>query len=73
MGAPLGQRLSISNDVLKVKTKVYCVDTKTLLGEFESRREAALFAGIGECHVSKYVQKKYINTKNKLGKRLAFR
>jgi hypothetical protein len=57
----------------KVKTKVYCVETKTLLRECDSRREASAFAGVPLNTVVYAVKRKARVRKNKLGRTICFR
>jgi len=56
-----------------IKTKVYDVDRKELLGVFSSRSEAGRFTGLSSARVSDYVKDKTICKVNKLNKTICFR
>lgn len=56
-----------------IKTKVFDVDKKVLLGVFESRNAAGKFTGLRASKVSDYVKDRTICSVNKLNKRICFR
>jgi Trp operon repressor len=56
-----------------VKTKIYCVETKTLLKVCESRREASKYTGVPVTSITRHVQQKSRNSNNRLKKVICFR
>lgn len=56
-----------------IKTKVFDVDKKELLGVFPSRSAAGKFAGLPASRVTDYVRDRTICSSNKLNKRICFR
>jgi hypothetical protein len=69
----LMKRIGIDNSINKRKVKVYNVDTKECLGEFESSKEASDFAGVRPSSIANLIRSKTRNRVNKLGLTLAFR
>lgn len=69
----LMKRIGIDNSINKRKVKVYNVDTKELLGEFDSSKEASDFTGVRYSSISNLIRSKTKNKVNKLGLTLAFR
>jgi len=56
-----------------IKTKVFDVDKKELLGVFPSRSAAGQFTGLPASRVTDYVRDRTICSSNKLNKRICFR
>lgn len=69
----LQKRIGTDNSISSVKTKVYDVENKKLIAEFDSRREAADFAGVDVGVVGMTVRTKCRCYKNKLGITITFR
>ena len=69
----LMKRIGIDNSINKRKVKVYNVDTKKCLGEFDTAKEAADFAGVRPSNIANLIRSKTKNKVNKLGVTLAFR
>lgn len=63
----------IGMEVEGIKTKVFDVDKKELIGVFKSRSEAGRFTGLPPSRVSDYVRDKTICKSNKLNKTICFR
>lgn len=71
--AILHKRIGLDNEVTYVKTKVYDVVNKKLLGEFDTRKAAADFAGVDPSNIKAYVTRKSKCRKNKLNTIITFR
>lgn len=56
-----------------IRTKVYDVDAKQLLGTFESRADACKFTGMDSARIKEYITEKRIYKSKKLDKRVCFR
>lgn len=56
-----------------IRTKVYDVDKKELIGTFESRNDAAKFTGLPLGHIKNYVTKKSKHFSKKLNRKITFR
>lgn len=63
----------IGLEVEGIKTKVFDVDKKLLLGVFPSRSAAGRFTGLSASRVTDYVRDRTICSSNKLNKRICFR
>jgi len=74
-GPLFNSRNGLDNDIAKRKVKVYDVEKKELLGEFESMTLAANFTGVSVGRIGSYLRNKgrTKKTTNKLGKILCFR
>lgn len=64
-------RIGLGDHYLSRKVKVYDVEKKELIAEFDSMNEAAKFTGVKS--VREYINKKSRSYKNKLGKVICFR
>lgn len=67
------ERIGLSSDLSKVKTKVYDVEKKELLGVFESRAEASRFTGVANKRIQELIRNKTRCSKNKLNRTICFR
>ena len=56
-----------------IRTKVYDVDKKELIGTFESRNDASKFTGVAHNHIADYVRHKRRVYSQKLLKKITFR
>lgn len=56
-----------------IRTKVYDVERKELIGTFESRNDAAKFTGVYLGHIAEHVRKKRRVFSIKLNKKITFR
>lgn len=56
-----------------IRTKVFDVERKELLGTFESRNEAARFTGVSLGHIADHVRTKRKVFSIKLNKKITFR
>jgi len=63
----------IGLEVEGIRTKVYDVDKKELLGTFESRSQAAKFTGLSTSRMLKYIREKSVHYSKTLNKRVCFR
>lgn len=69
----LHKKIGLDNEITHIKTKVYDVVNKKLLGEFDTRRAAADFAGVDPSNIKAYVVNKSKCRKNKLNTIITFR
>jgi hypothetical protein len=56
-----------------IRTKVYDVEIKELIGTFESRNDAAKFTGVSLSHIADHVRSKRKVFSRKLNKKITFR
>lgn len=56
-----------------IRTKVYDVEKKELIGTFESRNDASKFTGVSLGHIADHVRKKRKVFSNKLNRKITFR
>lgn len=56
-----------------IRTKVFDVDKKELIGVFESRNDAAKFTGLPLGHIKNYVSRKSKHYSKKLNRKITFR
>jgi hypothetical protein len=56
-----------------IRTKVYDVEKKELIGTFESRNDAAKYTGVSLSHIADHVRNKRRVYSNKLLKKITFR
>lgn len=66
-------RIGLCVDSSKIRTKVYDVERKQLLGTFESRSDASRFTGVPVSSIASHVRNKTKSVNNKLNKTLCFR
>lgn len=56
-----------------IRTKVYDVEKKELIGTFESRNDAAKYTGVSLSHIADHVRTKRRVYSHKLLKKITFR
>jgi len=56
-----------------IRTKVFDVERKELIGVFESRNDAAKFTGVSIGHITEYVRRKSRCWSHKLNRKITFR
>lgn len=56
-----------------IRTKVYDIERKELIGTFESRNDAARFTGVSLSHIADHVRSKRRVFSRKLNKKITFR
>jgi hypothetical protein len=67
------EKIGLNTDGSRIRTKVYDVEKKQLLGVFESRADASRFTGVSVSTITGHVRRKSRSTNNKLNRILCFR
>lgn len=73
MSTILSKRVGLDNSLSKRRVKVYDVEKKELIAEFESVTEAAEFTGVHTGSIARYIKRKYRCYTNKLNRTICFR